>query len=107
MSVRHLQIAILLVALLNGMASPMTRAVMLLAPLWFPGLITPSPEAVYQGAVVIVAILTLLVAGIPAALLERVRRVKQSDVVSAGLWLAATSVLSLPALLVTAALLIR
>lgn len=107
MTQRHLHIAILLLALVNGMASPMTRAVMLLAPLWFPGLITPTPEAVYQGAVVIVAILTILLAGIPAALLERVRGQAQSDQASTIVWLVVTCVLSLPALFVVLTLVAR
>ena len=43
--------------------------------------------------------MTLLVAGIPAALYERVRRLQQSTPGSLTIWLLATLLLTLPAIL--------
>jgi hypothetical protein len=47
---------------------------------------------------VALAILTLLVAGIPAAIYERIRGLQTSTPVSIGIWLAATILLALPAI---------
>ena len=43
--------------------------------------------------------MTLLIAGIPAALFERFTGAKESTSVSLGIWLGATLLLSLPSLL--------
>jgi hypothetical protein len=48
---------------------------------------------------VAIALMTLLVAGIPAALYERVRRLPQSTPGSLVIWLLATLLLTLPAIL--------
>ena len=46
-----------------------------------------------------IAIITLLLAGIPAAIYERVRGLQSSTPVSIGIWLVATLVLALPTIL--------
>jgi hypothetical protein len=48
---------------------------------------------------VAISLMTLLVAGIPAALYERVRRLQQSTPGSLTIWLLATLLLTLPAIL--------
>ena len=44
-----------------------------------------------------IAVLTLLVGGVPAALYERIRGLQESTHVSLGIWLVATALLALPA----------
>jgi hypothetical protein len=47
---------------------------------------------------VAIAVMTLLIGGIPAAIYERIRGLQESTPVSLGIWLAATALLALPAL---------
>lgn len=62
-------------------------------------------SALYDGEVffyltsVVISLMTLLVAGIPAALYERVRRLPHSTPGSLTIWLLATLLLTLPAIL--------
>jgi hypothetical protein len=46
-----------------------------------------------------IALMTLAIAGIPAALYERIRGLKASTAVSLGLWLAGAVLLTLPAIM--------
>ena len=46
-----------------------------------------------------IAVMTLLIAGIPAAIYERIRGLKTSTPVSLGIWLVATILLSLPTIM--------
>src|SRR5262249_33967381 len=46
-----------------------------------------------------IALMTLLIAGIPAALYERIRGLKSSTPVSLGIWLVAAVLLSLPTIM--------
>jgi hypothetical protein len=46
-----------------------------------------------------IALMTLLIAGIPAAVYERIRGLKASTPVSLGIWLAAAVLLSLPTIM--------
>ena len=46
-----------------------------------------------------IALLTLLLAGIPAAIYERIRGLQSSTPVSIGVWLAATLLLTLPTMM--------
>jgi hypothetical protein len=56
-------------------------------------------EVFYYLTSVAVSVLTLLLAGIPAALYERVRGLQQSTPGSLAIWLLATALLTLPAIL--------
>jgi hypothetical protein len=97
---RGLFVGALAVSLLNGLTSPMTVLVYLQAPLWMPGFLPATPQIVYHAAVVFVAVGTLLLAGVPAAVVERIRRQTASDRGSMALWLGVTVLLTLPGLLV-------
>ena len=99
MSPRELFAAVLLVSLLNGIASPAVFFVMVLAPVWMPAFVPTTIETVAYGASLIVAITTTLVAGVPAALWERFRGQHDSDGTSMLIWLTGTVLLSLPAAL--------
>ena len=48
--------------------------------------------------VLFIAVLTLLLGAIPAALYERLRGLKESTPVSLGIWLVATGLIALPSL---------
>jgi hypothetical protein len=61
-----------------------------------------DPDHLYYLTTLAIAVMTLVVAGIPAALYERARGLRQSTPVSLGIWLAATVLLSHRALLALA-----
>ena len=93
-------IGILGFALINGMFSPIvlpqaTAAVLLLAP----GLLITSAHLVAFLAYLLGATFTIMLAGIPAALYERVTGATESGSVSLWIWLACTALLSLPAVI--------
>ena len=93
-------IGILGFALLNGMFSPIvlpqaTGAVLLLAP----GLLITSPHAVAFLAYLLGTIFTIMLAGVPAALYERVTGATKSGPMSLWIWLTCTELVSLPAVI--------
>jgi uncharacterized membrane protein (DUF2068 family) len=55
-----------------------------------------SARTLYETATVPIALLTLMLAGVPAALYERARGMQASSLVSLSIWLAATVLLTLP-----------
>ena len=58
-----------------------------------------SPQLYQTVASMFIAAMTLLIAGIPAAIYERIRGLKASTPVSLGIWLAAAMLLSLPTIM--------
>jgi len=93
-------IGILGFALINGMFSPIllpqtTGAVLLLSP----GLLISSPHVVAFLAYMLGSTFTIMLAGIPAALYERVTGSPDSNSVSLWIWLTCTALLSLPAVI--------
>jgi hypothetical protein len=97
-----------LLALVNGLLNPLllpqsAAAVVLLAP---PVLRT-MPQATVFLAILLGALLTLAAGGVPAALYERALGKAPGDRGTALVWLAATALLSLPALAVAGHLLLR
>ena len=92
-----LLLATIAVAVFNGLEwSPFFNSVayiLYLATRGYP-LVTPARLAYVTPAAI--AILTLLIAGIPAALYERILRLRTSTPVSMGIWLVATVLLSIP-----------
>lgn len=98
---RTMQRDVLLVAtagasLLNGQSfSPwLDSALILLRP--FVAQLITSPLLLLYLTSIFVSLMTLLVAGIPAALYERIRGHKESTPVSIGIWLVATLLLTVP-----------
>lgn len=57
-----------------------------------------SARTLYESAMVPIALVTLMLAGIPAALYERVRRLQTSSTASIAIWLVATVLLTMPAI---------
>lgn len=94
----HLFGLVALVALLNGVLNPFVvwfftqAATVLLA--WA----APPISLIIYFAYLLGATFTLTLAGIPAALYERITGREDSDLISVVIWLAAAVLLSLPAL---------
>jgi hypothetical protein len=86
-------------SLLNGMHfSPLFDPVLfLIRPFVAP--VLASPIVLFYLTSIFISVMTLVIAGVPAALYERVRGLKESTPVSVGIWLGATLVLALPGLL--------
>jgi hypothetical protein len=89
---------VLALAALNGIFSPLTLVVAVnngfWAPLWLPS----DPSMLLYLSSMIVATTTLLAAGVPAALYERVSPGAKSTNTPLWIWAAVTVVLSIPAL---------
>jgi len=101
---RTMQSDVLLVAaaaasLVNGMHfSPLFDPVFfLLRPFVVP--LLSSPLVLFYLTSIFISVMTLLIAGVPAAIYERVRGHAESTPVSIGIWFAATLLLALPGIL--------
>ncbi len=94
----QLLIPLLLIAMLNGMHSPFTALLVKFAGGWYPPFLPPLPELVLYLAQILSSTLTLMLAGIPAALHERFSGARRTTFTSMGIWLLGTALLSLPAL---------
>lgn len=97
-------VALMAVGMLNGIFSPffvITSQVMITAIM--PLLILAGPRVTAFLASLIAATATIMLAGVPAALFERVTGRRETDTTSYAIWLAAAVVISLPALLRAAA----
>jgi hypothetical protein len=101
MNEQGLFIGAVAVALYNGLFSPFTFVVLQWAPAWMPGFVPFSISAALYGASLIVATTTLLLAGVPAALYERWRRLNASSAESCLIWLIGAILLTIPAALAT------
>ncbi len=70
---------------------------------WFDGFVrgvlAAGPQLYQNLTSVLIAAMTLLIAGIPAALYERIRGLEASTPVSLGIWLAGAVLLTLPTIL--------
>ena len=93
-----LVLALVAFAILNGIFSPWLLAVFVFHPLWYPWFLPGYTEVVVAISSLILSTLTIMAAGIPAALFERVTGRKQTDMASYGVWAAAAAVISLPAI---------
>jgi hypothetical protein len=85
-------------AILNGMFSPALAVVFALNGIWYPFFMPAILPLVFMTSSLIVATLTLMIGGIPAALYERVFGGGKSDAVSGGIWVGTVALLTLPAL---------
>lgn len=89
--------AILLVAIFNGTKlSPFYDPVAYLLHLNLRGNPFMSARTLYEAATWPIALMTLMLAGIPAALYERIRGLQASSIVSLSIWLVMTIALTLP-----------
>jgi hypothetical protein len=87
-------------SLVNGMHfSPWFDPVAILMKPFLAGTLLGSPIVFLYLTSLFISLMTIAIAGIPAAVYERVRGLEHSDAGSLGLWLAATVMLAIPALL--------
>lgn len=71
MTPQNLFVVVVGLCLVNGLISPALPVMMALHPVWLPEMLPPTNEIVFYGASLMVSTGTLLLAGLPAALLER------------------------------------
>ena len=86
-------------SLLNGLpVSPLFDSLLfMLRPFLPSGLV--GPTVLFYLTSIFIAVITFLLAGIPAAIYERVGGHTRTTPLSAGIWLAASLLLALPAIL--------
>jgi hypothetical protein len=88
------------VAAFNGtLFSPVFDSVFYYVDTFARGTVFYSPQLYLNVTSVFISLMTLLIAGIPAALYERIRGHKTSTPVSLGIWLATAVLLSLPTIM--------
>jgi hypothetical protein len=85
------------IAILNGIFSPAVLFVFVTYWLWYPFFLPHIPQAVYLASSLILSTLTIMAAGVPAALYERFARNPNPTVASA-IWIGFTALLTLPAI---------
>lgn len=96
MSQHHL-VVIIGLAILNGIFSPALIAVFALHPVWYPSMLPVMVPVLFLLSSLILATLTLMLGGVPAALYERFFGDEQSAV-SGYIWLGCVIVLTMPAI---------
>jgi hypothetical protein len=88
------------VAAFNGtLFSPIFDSIFYYLDTFARGSLFYSPQLYLNLTSVFIALMTLLIAGIPAALYERIRGLKTSTPVSLGIWLLTAVLLSLPTIM--------
>lgn len=94
---RNALVPIMAIAIVNGIFSPWVLAVFVLYPVWFPQWLPQYAQLVYMASALILSTLTIMVAGVPAALHERLSN-GANPAVTTVIWLAGALLLTLPAL---------
>lgn len=102
---RHLIIATVALAILNGLMSPFLLSVFVLYPLWYPNWAPVNQTVVVMLSSLILSSVMLMVTGVPAALYERFTNRQSTDRTSAAIWLAGMVLATLPTLQPLAAVL--
>jgi len=97
-------VGILGASVLNGMhISPwFDIAFLLTKPFFDVSFFITSPLIIFYFTSLLLSTLTVMLAGVPAAVFERVTGRKETDAVSLGIWLACAVLLNIPALLIAA-----
>jgi hypothetical protein len=94
---RNILVPVMAVAIVNGIFSPFVLVVFVLYPVWFPSWAPAYAQLVYMLSALILSTLTIMLAGVPAALYERLSRSPQ-PFVTGSIWLVGTVLLTIPAL---------
>jgi len=97
MSTQSYVIAIVLFATVNGIFSPWLVGMFPFVFVLMPTFFLSSLSALLFLSSILLATLTLILGGIPAALYERWSGAKESTEISMWLWLAGVALLTLPA----------
>lgn len=102
MTPKQTYFAILLLALFGGLLSPLKFLLLATAPTWLPALLPGIgqclliPDATIWIASAVACVVTLLIAGVPAAIYERVRGLKEPDGTGMTIWMVATFLTMIP-----------
>lgn len=83
----------------NGIFSPWFVPLLIILRPLAPSVLLSSQVLMFYFTSLILATATLMIAGIPAAIYERIKHKSESDRSSLWIWLAATFILCIPALL--------
>lgn len=94
---RNALVPIMAIAIVNGIFSPWVLPVFVLYPVWYPAWLPQYAQLVYMASALILSTLTIMAAGIPAAMHERLSG-GANPAMTTSLWIAGTILLTLPAL---------
>lgn len=94
---RNALVPVMAIAIVNGIFSPWVLVVFVLYPIWFPVWAPPYSQVIYMCSALILSTLTIMVAGVPAALYERLVPASRPAVATV-IWVAGVVLLTLPAL---------
>jgi hypothetical protein len=84
-------------AILNGIFSPLLIMVFALQGIWYPFFLPPMLPVVFMLSSLLLATMTLMIGGVPAALYERLAGGGRSSFTSGLIWLGGVIALTLPA----------
>ena len=87
-------------AMINGIFSPTLGIVVKAMTLLAPGLLIFSLPILFYFCSLLLATITIIAAGVPAALYERLTGKTETDDISSLIWLAGTALLSLQAIVI-------
>jgi hypothetical protein len=86
-------------AVINGLPlTPFFDSISYILYLFTRGSSLIAGDVLFHGTTAFIAVMTLLLGGVPAAVYERIRGLQASTPVSLGIWLVATALLALPVL---------
>jgi hypothetical protein len=94
---RNMLVPVMAVAIVNGIFSPWVLVVFVLYPVWFPNWAPAQAQIVYMFSALLLSTLTIMLAGVPAALWERLSPKARPAAVGL-IWLAGATLLTFPAL---------
>lgn len=97
---QHHIVGLMAMGCLNGIFSPLMPYVLIFNALWYPAFLPGSLGVLTTITSIVTATATIMVAGIPAAIYERVTGAEESDGTSALIWIGALAIITVPALLV-------
>jgi hypothetical protein len=97
MSKNSFVFAILSFAIVNGIFSPLLPQALAAVLIMGPAFFASSIGVLFFFSSLLLATLTIMVAGVPAALYERFTGAEESTEVSMWIWLAGTAIITLPA----------
>lgn len=86
-------------AIINGIFSPFLAIAAPFMLIFYPAFLPPHPSILFFMTALVVSTGTIMLAGVPAALYERVVGLGESSLASMWIWLAATAFLAMPAVL--------
>lgn len=89
-------VPVMAVSIVNGIFSPWVLVVFVLYPVWYPSWAPATTQFVYMASALILSTLTLMLAGVPAALYQRLSG-NANTMIASAIWFAGAALLTLPA----------